>query len=389
MGCTAPNAAATQAPSLAPTPLPTTVPTATSAATAPGAFPSLPPRDDLASRLRPLTVNWRPPAPTLVFASPGSSAEATLLALPIASSSTPVRLASVTSGVWQIRPDGSALALSFATSTDSARIATVDLRSGSTRWVSTDEPGVRQVTPVWSADGQAIYYSASRTSASSLTDLGIFRIGADGSANARVHGPDGNGAELLGLTPDGAGLRWSRIRAGGSLDVLDLATGDDRQAQPNEAASEASWRAARPRALVVTGICCAGPVGGNGTLWLWDDVAGTSQMLLGPKSDPPVAAVAASWDPAGSRIVAVVYDRSSGFGTRSSLVTIDAAGGDRKAVAGTEGASVPLWTPAGIVFLRATSQGGTEIMLVSPAGGTTQTLYTDARPIGRLALINP
>ena len=37
------------------------------------------------------------------------------------------------------------------------------------------------------------------------------------------------------------------------------------------------------------------------------------------------------------RIVAMVYDRSSGFGTQSSLVTIDAAGGDRKPVAGTEG----------------------------------------------------
>jgi len=385
-----PNAAATQAPSLTPTPVPTSAPSATSAATAPGPFPSLPPRGDLASRLRPLTVNWRPPGPAVVFTSTGSGAEATLLALPIASpAEQPVKLASLAAASWQIRPDGSALALSFVTSNDSARIATVDLRSGSTRWVTPDEPGVRQVTPVWSADGLTIYYSASRTSASSLTDLGIFRIGADGSANARVHGPDGNGAELLGLTPDGAGLRWSRIRAGGSLDVLDLTTGDDRQAQPNEAASEASWRLARPRALVVTGICCAGPVGGNGTLWLWDDLSGSSQMLLGPKSDPPVAAVAASWDPAGSRVVAVVYDRSSGFGTRSSLVTIDAAGGDRKAVAGTEGASLPLWTPAGIVFLRATSQGGTEIMLVSPAGGGPQTLYTDARPIGRLALINP
>ena len=327
--------------------------------------------------------------PTLVFASPGPGPEATLLALPIASGSTPVKLASLTSGAWQIRPDGSALALSFVTSVDSARIATADFRTVSTRWVTADEPGVRQVTPVWSADGQSIYYSASRASVSSLPDLGIFRIGADGSANARIHGPDGNGGELLGLTPDGAGLRWSRIRAGGSLDVLDLTTGDDRQAQPNEAASEASWRLARPRALVVTGICCAGPVGGNGTLWLWDDVTGTTQMLLGPKSDPPVAAAAASWDPAGTRIVAVIYDRSSGFGMQSSLVTIDAAGGDRKAVAGTDGASGPLWTAAGIVFVRATSQGGTEIMLVSPAGGTPQSLYTDARPLGRLALISP
>jgi len=350
----------------------------------------VPPRDDLASRVRPLTVNWRAVGPTLVFASPASGAEATLLALPITSPSMPpLKLATLTAAQWQIRPDGSALALSFVTSVDSARIATADFRTGSTRWVTADEPGVRQATPVWSADGQAIYYSASRTSASSLTDLGIFRIGADGSANARIHGPDGNGGELLGLTPDGAGLRWSRIRAGGSLDVLDLATGDDHQARPDEAASEASWRSARPRALVITGICCAGPVGGNGTLWLWDDVTGTTEMLLGPKSDPPVAAAAASWDPAGTGIVAVIYDRSSGFGTQSSLVTIDAAGGDRKAVAGTEGAGRPLWTPGGIVFIRATSQGGTEIMLVSPAGGAPLTLYTDARPLGQIALISP
>ena len=312
------------------------------------------------------------------------------MALPIASPSTqPVKLASLAASQWQIRPDGSALVFSFITSVDSARIATADLRTGSTRWVTADEPGVRQATPVWSADGRSIYYSASRSTPTSFSDIGIFRIGADGSGNARIRGPDGNGGELLGLTPDGAGLRWSRIRAGGSLDVLDLATGDDHQAHPNEAASEASWRSARPRALVVTGICCAGPVGGNGTLWLWDDVAGTTEMLLGPKSDPPVAAVAASWDPAGTRIVAVTYDRSSGFGTQSSLVTIDATGGDRKPLVGTEGAGRPLWTPGGIVFLRATAQGGTEIMLVSPAGGPPLSLYTDARPLGQIAFISP
>src|SRR5207249_10252708 len=60
-----------------------------------------------------------------------------------------------------------------------------------------------------------------------------------------------------------------------------------------------SWRRAQPRALVGVGGCCAGRPGGS--LALWNDATGSSKMLLGIQSTPPVAVTSAAWEPNGAR----------------------------------------------------------------------------------------
>src|SRR5207302_64307 len=139
----------------------------------------------------------------------------------------------------------------------SVPVARWDMTAGAVRWITADEPRVRHESPVWSADGTAIYYAAHSSTSTSYTDLGIFKIGLDGSANKRVHGPDGNGGMPVRLTPDGTGLVWVRARAGGGTAVVDLETGASREFDPTSGSYPEAWRSARPRALVISGGCCA------------------------------------------------------------------------------------------------------------------------------------
>jgi hypothetical protein len=293
---------------------------------------------------------------------------------------------------WQLRADAAALAVSLYVSADTSRIATWDLLTGALRWVTPDEPGVQVGGPVWSADGGSIYYGSSRPTTTSYTDLGILRVAADGSGRTRIHGPDGNGGLPQHLTPDGRGLVWSRIQAGGSVDVLDLTTGVDRTFDPTSATSDASWRAARPRGLVLTGVCCAGPAGGSGTLHLWDDVAGSATALLGPTFTPPIAVGGADWDPSGTRIAVVAYDRANGaFPTSASIAILDPVSGVRQPVPGTDGAVQMRWLPSGIVYNTSVFGGPNDLILISPDGSGKTTLHhsTGQFPAGIAQVILP
>jgi len=287
------------------------------------------------------------------------------------------------SGGWQTRADGSVLAISLETAAGSARLATWNLRTGVTRWVTDDEPGVRQVTPVWSVDGSLLYYAAAR----GTTDLGIFRVRADGTAKTLLRAPDAKfaGVALTGLTADGSGVAWSYARAGGSVDVFDLRSGRDRAFDDAAAAAALSWRPTRPRALVKVGGCCAGFSGG--ALTLWDDLAPSSRVLIPAQADSPSGVLAADWDPTGTRIVASVTERSGGSET-SSLLTLDPSGAARRPIAGTEGATAVLWLRAGIIYARTTG-AGTDLVLVSPDGGPGIALYSDDGPIEQLTFAAP
>ena len=243
------------------------------------------------------------------------------------------------------------------------------------------------ISPVFSPDGQLIYYSASTAGATS-TDLGLFRIGRDGGPPTKVRSPDGTGLSLRRVTPDGDGLVFEHVRAGGSTDVLDLVTGFTRTFNDNEGSGEASWRLLRPRALVLTGICCAGPPGGNGTLWLWDDISGSRELILGPNGTPRVAVDSAAWDPSGTKICASVYDRSQGFQPESSIVIVDPKGSAPIAIGDTANGHVLRWISDGIVFARMIAQRGTEV-LIAPAAGRPQLVYSDPRLLGRLTLVTP
>jgi hypothetical protein len=279
---------------------------------------------------------------------------------------------------YEVRNDGGALAVSIPTTAGTARIAIWDFRSGARRWLTDEERGVYHSTPVWSGDGVWIYFAARSDAQTGVTDHGIFRIRTDGTDKMRVRGPEQDGAALERFTPDFSGLVWSRIRAGGAVEVLDLGSGRNRSFDETTVASVAAWRDSQPRALVIVGGCCAGRPGGS--LVLWDDAAGSSKMLIGVQSRPPVAVPAAAWDPTGQRFAAVVVERPSDnlFG---SIFIYDASGRRLSAVAGTDRAQQVLWLQSGIVFTRASSIGapGAEILLVQAAGGLPVSLYRDAK----------
>ena len=284
----------------------------------------------------------------------------------------------------QVRPDGTVVAVALATGSDTVRIATWDLRSGATEWVTADEAGVRNTTPVWSADGASVYYASAR----GTSDLGIWRIRADGSQRTLVRRP-GPGApvSLVGLTPDGSGLVWSAEQAGGTVNVFDLASGAERPFDDTTAATALAWREARPRALVAVGGGAGQP--GARTLVLWDDVTGTKRTLLGPEiANSPDSVLAADFDPTGTRIVIVASSRIGEL-EGSALNLIDLSGKDRTVLAGSEGAQQVLWFRAGIVFTRRGVSGGTDILLISPSGGTPALLYSAPGEIGKLQFVSP
>ncbi len=348
----------------------------------PAASPSPPsaatPRSELASLLRPLVSSWRPVAPFLLVErsdAPGT----TLVAVPIAGgAATPlVALPSPSQLGYDLRDDGSALAAALPTTANTSRVAIWELASGTLRWLTDEEPGVMRSTPVWSEDGLLIYYAAHTYVAQTnrLTDLGIFRVRSDGTGTTRVRAPEENGGQLRGLTPDGRGLVWDRVRAGGSLEVLDLASGQNHSFDESQSAGVVSWRRSQPRALVIVGGCCAGRPGGS--LALWDDTTRSSKILMGSQSTPPVAVTSAAWEPNGARFVAAVVERgnTNSFG---SIFIYDPEGRQLAAVGGTDLAQQVMWLPTGIVFTRAFGNLGTELLLVPAAGGAATSLYQDA-----------
>jgi len=380
--CTSPAAAppaSRAAPSSAPSPSASAEATAGATAAAP--------TGDLAALLRPLVASWRPDRQSLVVAHRSGTELTTLdaIALDPAGPTTPLVTFGPSAG-WQLRPDGSLLAVALRTASDSSRIAMLDLRSGTTRWVTDDEPGVRHATPVWSPDGSLIFYSASRGGTS---DLGIVRSSIDGSGTGRIHGPDGNGRELMGFTPDGAALVWSAIRAGGSTAVLDLSTGRDRMFDDTTASTPLSFRALRPRALVLVGGCCAGRPGGS--LFLWDDLDNSRRLLLGLPGSPQVAAGSADWSPDGRQVATALFDRSTPADTPARLVLFDPADpAGRTAVAGTEGAQAVVWPRSGIVYSRTGSDRATELVQLSRDLAQTKVIARETDPIvARLILVAP
>ena len=235
------------------------------------------------------------------------SGDITLVGVPIGprgAVGAPTPIVSFAPAWWSLRPDGSALAVSVSTG-QTERTAVWDALSGSARWLSGDEPGASAFAPMWSRDGASLFYVGSGADGKTA----IFRIGADGAGKKQIPGSDGFAGSLQGLTPDGGGLVWSRGQAGGSAEVLDMATGLNRHLENN--ARVQSWRARQPRALLEVGGCCAGRPGGE--LVLWDDVALTSRVVAarGPSGDP--AWGVATWDPGGTRIAAVRFDSASPY----------------------------------------------------------------------------
>jgi hypothetical protein len=368
--------AATSAAS-SPTPTATTAASATPTAAASTTGSVLPPGiTDLAQIFKPLASGWRPTGTTLIVARAMVSGDITLVAVPIgprASAGAPVPIVSFVPNTWALRADGGALAVTVWTG-QRARIAIWDIRSGAARWLTPEDSGMNESSPLWSEDGGLIYYASSSDDGRTAA---LLQIGADGSARNHLRAAERSSGPQ-GLTPDGKGLVWDGGGAGGTVEILDLATGVSRHLENNARIS--SWRARQPRALLQVGGCCAGRPGGE--LVLWDDVAMTSRVVAarGPSGDP--AWGGAAWDPAGTRIAAVRFDGNSPY--EGSLVVIDTAGGGAsQAIPDTKGAGQVLWLAEGIVFTRPL-RIGMEVMLLPDAGGPAVSLYQDSGLIQRI-----
>ncbi|MDP9266075.1 MAG: hypothetical protein M3O91_08185, partial [Chloroflexota bacterium] len=331
---------------------------------------------DLAQVFHPLASGWRPSGTTLVVARAMVSGDITLVAVPLGprgSASAPTPIVSFTPDSWALRRDGGALAVTVWTG-HGGRIAIWDVRSGAARWLTADEPGTRVLTPVWSIDGASIYYLST---SDDLNTAGIFVIGADGVGRKQVRAPEARTSSLDGLTPDGKGIVWTSFGAGGTVEILDIATGVARHLE--NAARVASWRERQPRALLSVGGCCAGRPGGE--LVIWNDVALTSRVIgaRGAFGDP--AWGGGAWDPAGTRIAAVRFDNTSPY--EGALVVIDTESGAVQPIPETRGVGHVLWLPEGIVFSRPL-RIGIELMLLPNGGGPAVSVYQDSGLIQRI-----
>jgi WD40 repeat protein len=291
---------------------------------------------------------------------------AVLTAVPLQGSEQPVSLLAFAAGAdWDVRPNGSAIAIALGRGLGTTRIATWDARTGATRWVTPDEPGVLHGSPIWSADGRSIFFSAIRPP----DDLGIFRVSASGGTPSRIRAPEGFGGRLEGLTPDGRGLVWGRNQAGSSTEVFDLASGRDRS-YPEGNSSGVRWRSQQPRALLVVGRCC---VGNRGTLVVWDDLTGEQRKIYGSELTPQEAVGSADWEPDGTRIVVSVFDTTTN--STMALVTMDEFGRARSPLPGTEGAVDVRWLDSGIVYFKLTEAGDGDMILLPPGGGPQALLH--------------
>jgi hypothetical protein len=171
-----------------------------------------------------------------------------------------------------------------------------------------------------------------------------------------------------------------------------LTTGENKSFDITGTSGEIAWRAARPRALVMSGGCCAGRPGGQ--LILWDDISGESRQIIGTDAAPLVFAGAADWDPAGTRIAAAVFERTvldrSVVDGPLFIALFDSTGTLKSKVAGSEGFSVVAWLVEGILVRRSTPGVFTEFVLMSAAGADPRVLYRTTAPTVRLvAIVSP
>lgn len=386
--CTAPGAA--PSPSLAPSPTPAAAPSPTAPSGSPS--PSAPPPTTLPTRtpgpgldalVRVLVPSWKPSGPALIV-SVSVIGSVTLVAVPLGGGE-PLPLARISdlSGsvpafvAWEVRPDGSAIVLALHTSATTSRLAILDLKSGATRWLTPDL-GANEVSPVWSGDGGSVYFGRWDTNG----DKGVLRIAADGTQVAIVRPPanpsDGSLSTVSRVTADGVVIGAQQFN-GPVPWVRDLATGRERSFGVRNA-DVSAWRSTRPRALVRATTNIGAP--GEGYVALWDDVDGTVTKIF----DRPVRG--ADFDPRGTRIVMSVQLAPS---DPIRLVVMDANGGNRKSLEGTEDAHSVRWLDVGVVYPveRATPTGPTDVRLVAPEGGASRRLYVADGRVSRIRVVAP
>jgi hypothetical protein len=350
-------------------------------------------------------TRWRPTGP-LALVEERVGDHVLLWAVPISAGpgSVPgganVQLAEITGMAqgWSVAPDGSVFVFALA-SRDGAgsetRLALWDAANGTLRWLTPlDDPGPVDGTnlsfPTFSADSREVFFVRARYAQGvGSSDLGIWRIGTDGTGLAQVRPPAAGmlGTHLHGVTPDGRGLVWGRQGLeGATVVVLDRSTRAERELGCCLARIEA-WRDERPRALVTRH---GGDVS-SASLILWDDLAPSSERLL---YGPNAIVWGADWDPRSEGVVAAV---GAEFG-KQQLVIFNQAGIALETLSQTIGAARPRWEPEGIVYeqwlprdsgARRLVTEPREIRVIDSGGGDPQTLLSGRGSVRLVAVVRP
>lgn len=346
--------------------------------------------------LTPHVQRWQPTGTTLVAVvhentdRPGGGTQAgslAFVAVPLDGSPTARLLTAPLGNGFDISPSGALFALSVQVNDVSSRLALWDARANVVTWLTPLENGVTLRGPTFSPDATSVTFGKAKPDVGqgAAADLGIFRVRLSDRVVSQVRAATRQPffSSPVDHVTDGT-LYWGRAYEGVSLEVV-LASGDERSFA--DCASYQSWRAAAPRVLVVPGGCGTGFKGAE--LILWNDVSGEKRTVAGGASE---LITAADWNPDGNAIAAVIGPASGG--PPASLVTMDAGGGQRMAIPGTEHAARVVWLRAGIAYTYTqpdASGFGTkppyEVRLTSPDGRTQRTLLTSAAPIPWLRFV--
>jgi hypothetical protein len=360
---------------------------------------------DVTRFVRVLLPSWRPSGPTVVVdRRPGVGKGHVMVAVPL-SGGAAVDLVAFPSDspTWDIRPDGSAIVASVNTycangacDQQAKRLAVIDTRTGSARWLTAADETRSLGNPLWSPDGAFVYYGAG-TAGPQNADLGIFRIRADGTDATRINDPVPPAPASFGQTfsisrpqrvTENGLLFWSAFAGEkGTLKVRDLASGTDRAfVTDSPCVAVVAWRATQPGALVRYGSCQVS----SSRLALWDVRTGAQTVLV----DSPGSVHDADWDRSATRVVASVGTVSSNA-TELAIVN----GPDRGPIPGTQGALSLRWLSVGIAYTTLADTGPSssppdcvfgisDVRFVPTAGGPPKVLFRGCG-VGGVVAVNP
>ena len=351
----------------------------------------------VAQYLKPEVQRWQPTGTTLVAVVHentrrlGGGTQAgglAFVAVPLDGSPTTRLLTAPLGNGFDISQNGALFVLAVQVNDTSSRLALWDARSNVSTWLTPLENGVILRGPSFNPDSTAVTFGKAKADVAPGTagDLGLFRVRVSDRIVSQVRAPVTQPffSSTVDHVRDGT-LYWGRVYEGASLEAT-LPSGAERTFA--DCATYQSWREASPRVLVVPGGCGTGFRGAE--LIAWNDVSGEKRTVAGGASE---LVTAADWNPEGNAIVAVMGPASGA--SPVTLVTMDASGGQRRTIAGTEHASRVLWLRAGIAYTYAQrdasgfgSRPPYELRLSPVAGGAQRTLLTSDDPIPWLRFVS-
>lgn len=374
-------------PTTSPPASPTSIPTQPAATSDP----------TVAQYLKPEVQRWQPTGTTLVAVvhentrRPGGGTQAgglAFIAVPTDGSPTTRLLSAPLGNGFDISQNGALFVLAVQVNDSSSRLALWDARTNVSTWLTPLESGVILRGPTFTPDSSSVIFGKSKADVGqgAAADLGLFRVRLSDRGVDQVHAAVRSPFFSIPIdhVRDGT-IYWGRAYEGSSLEVV-LPSGTERAFA--DCANYQAWREAAPRVLVVPGGCGTGFRGAE--LILWNDATGEKRTIAGSTSEPFTAA---DWNPDGNAIVAVMRPLSGA--APATLVTMDASGGQRKTIAGTDHASGVLWLRAGIAYTYAqpdASGFGTkppyEVRITAAAGGAQRALLTSPDPIPWLRFVS-